>query len=471
MNKVPYLIFCLIFFVDYTIYKTPLPGVFGWTPELLSAVLIVVLLLRMASTKVFNLPVRYLVLFGLLILHMIVGIILNDVTEGPIIVGLRYYLKFFPFFLLPAVFSFSDIQMKTQLKVLLALALLQLPVTVYQRFIEFSNVASGDSISGTLRISSILSIFLICSIFVTLAYYLKKRISGKLAFLIAILLFIPCTLNETKGSIVLLPFGLLSMIIISFRSDLEVKKALGIFSVLGILFLGFAFAYNSLYQKIDSGGGLLSFFSGDAVESYLYQDVQFDPEILDRHGDNSALASKTIEEEVRMPRMDRLIAPFAIMYTKPLNLYFGLGIGNVTQPKFPEWAGEYTYISHLMAADRLMMSLMLWEIGIGGVIIYLIFFYMLFVDIYRLSNMNSFASTVATGWMGVLTLIVIALVYKNIAQFNVIGYLFFYFSGYIAAARFKSDAVDPNSLLVEQPTKSTYFVTPLPAKAEHHYAK
>ena len=41
------------------------------------------------------------------------------------------------------------------------------------------------------------------------------------------------------------------------------------------------------------------------------------------------------------------------------------------------------------------------------------------------------------GWIGILAIIIVALPYKNIFGFNVIGFLFFYFSGLIAAASTK----------------------------------
>jgi hypothetical protein len=48
------------------------------------------------------------------------------------------------------------------LKFLLVCGLAQCPVAVFQRFVHFRSFASGDLVTGTLLISSILSLYQIC---------------------------------------------------------------------------------------------------------------------------------------------------------------------------------------------------------------------------------------------------------------------------------------------------------------------
>src|SRR5580704_6024874 len=93
---------------------------------------------------------KYWLVFGALALVILCGIINNNPGAGPLITGLRFYFRAAPLFFLPA---------------LLALAFIQLPVAVYQRWVIMSaGRYSGDGVQGTLMDSGILSMLLICTV-------------------------------------------------------------------------------------------------------------------------------------------------------------------------------------------------------------------------------------------------------------------------------------------------------------------
>ena len=438
MRGIPYLIFAVVFLIGYLVREFGVPSVLTWLPEGISAILLVFLLLRFAATKTLNLSIKYIVSFSVFLAIIIVGILLNDVTEGPIIAGLRYYLKFFPFFLLPAIFEFSNKQIQSQIAFLIFLGLLQLPLTFYQRFIQYYGHTTGDYISGTVGVTSTLSIVLISYILIILAFYIRKRITAPIALILTILLFIPCTLNETKGTVIFLIVGIIPIVVFGMGKRFEFKKVVVLFSAISLLLISFSAAYTTLYSQVDSAGGFFSFFSEGGAESYLYQDVEFDPEILDRHRENKTIAASNAEAWERMPRMDRLIAPFAILNTRPLNLAFGLGIGNVSDFKFKDYRGEYAYLNNLYNVESLTLSQTLWELGVLGAFAFFVFIYLIFEDARALSKEDGLIGSFAAGWLGVLAVFSVSLIYLNALQFSVIGFLFFYFSGYIAAENFKA---------------------------------
>jgi hypothetical protein len=120
--------------------------------------------------------------------------------------GVRSYIKFLPFFLLPIVHRFTARQLQTQLVFLLMLALLQTPLAFYQRFVEFADsMHTGDPVRGTLTTSSGMSMFLVCAIAGVVVAYLHGRLRLRTMLLIAAWLFAATTINETKATLLLLP--------------------------------------------------------------------------------------------------------------------------------------------------------------------------------------------------------------------------------------------------------------------------
>ena len=109
------------------------------------AVLVVVVL---AGSRDGAISTKYVVLFLCLLAVILIGLASNSTTAGSLIVGIRNYLKFLPFFFLPAVFLFDEKQVSSQLKLLLAFVLLQGPLALYQKFIQFGVTSFWRSCLG-----------------------------------------------------------------------------------------------------------------------------------------------------------------------------------------------------------------------------------------------------------------------------------------------------------------------------------
>jgi hypothetical protein len=198
MQAIVLLIICCVTLNDFLVKLFDLPTVVHFLPEVLSG--IVVLYVAIAGTRDrFRLVApKYWLAFGAFAVLIVCGVVNNGTGTGPMLSGMRFYLRAVPLFFLPAVLPTSEQQLKRQLNLLLALAFLQLPIALYQRWIVLSEGRyTGDSVQGTLMDSGILSIFLICVVLVLTGLLLKRRI-GKLKYAVLVaLVLIPSVIYET----------------------------------------------------------------------------------------------------------------------------------------------------------------------------------------------------------------------------------------------------------------------------------
>ena len=149
-------LFLQILIVEYLVERRGLLSpYFVLIPELLSAIVMIVVLLRLMNGSRVSLDWRYGLFIVILLFTIAFGWAVQDVPTGAMLAGARAYVKFLPFFLLPAVHRFTPQQLRVQLGLLLALALLQTPLAFVQRFLEFGNeMHTGDPVKGTLTTSS-----------------------------------------------------------------------------------------------------------------------------------------------------------------------------------------------------------------------------------------------------------------------------------------------------------------------------
>jgi hypothetical protein len=149
-------LFVQILVVEYLVERRGLfSPYFVLIPELLSGIVMIIVLLRLMNGARVSLDWRYGAFVAVLLFTIGFGWALQDVPTGAMLAGSRSYFKFLPFFLLPAVHRFTPRQLRVQLGLLLALALMQTPLAFFQRFIEFGNeMHTGDPVRGTLTTSS-----------------------------------------------------------------------------------------------------------------------------------------------------------------------------------------------------------------------------------------------------------------------------------------------------------------------------
>jgi hypothetical protein len=246
------------------------------------------------------------------------------------------------------------------------------------------------------------------------AAYIKKRIRVATYILLVGALFIPATINESKGTLILLPFALLVPTLMSSQGQAfgRIRKMAGTVLV-GILLVG---VFVGIYDRrwSDEGGSILSMYSEESISSRLYKAQE-----PGRGYDTG--------------RIDSIVIAVRELSTDPVSLAVGLGMGNVASSFSRTLVGEYSdrYVDYGVRVTTI--AYLLWETGVIGVLLAIIFLVMVFKDARAVSRLDGFCGVVALGWMGVVSVIGLSMFYKTLIEQNVLDYLFFFISGYIIA--------------------------------------
>lgn len=414
MQKLLLLHYFALFSLDLMDRYNWIPRQLTWLTDVIAVVLMVIIIFLIIQRRTININFAYWFIFALLVLHILFGVILNGVPTGAVFQGIRYYLKYIPFFLLPVVYSFSDDQIKNQIKFLAFLTVMQLPISLYQRLVEGAGSATGDIVKGSFTTSSLLSIFLICAFSMCLAFYFKKIISGKTFLFLTIALLLPTTINETKGTLFLLPFALLIPAIMTGSLSDKIKRIIGS-AFLGFIFvIAFAVIYDTYMSSRYGENAVLTFFTTEnRLEGYL------------------APQSSGLRTNLGPGRVDIVLDFFTENSDDPMKLAFGLGMSNLSKSflgrkfsgSYLEEYGGYIYTS---------IAQLLWELGIIGTLLTLSLWFLIFRDAKNTLSDPGYTGAIALGILGVLGVLTIGIFYKNILHSSIISTVFWYFAGYIA---------------------------------------
>jgi hypothetical protein len=451
VNGLLYALFALVVLSGYLTWQVGKYLVFA--PELVSGVIFLVLILKIGLNRSIPVSGKYLLLAAVAGLHLVVGILTNMVGPGTVLNGLRPYLKLMPMFLLPAVFQVSETDVRRQLRFLLALALLQCPVAFYQRFVEFRDVATGDVITGTLgtNASNNLSVFLVAAIAVLFSFYLAKRVRFVTFLILGTLLFLPTTINETKGTVFLLPLAILVPLFYARGSRFRVWQ----YAVAGVVAVAAIASYVAIYNHLASQLGREQLASavggGRQAAKYLYRGNDVDLKALEnRNLPDVRLPKEQIDPNAQGRRVDNLLLPLKYYYQNdPVRLWVGSGVGNTSEAFIKSFSGVLAQRVSEGGSKSMLMSLVLWDMGLGGVVLVLVFLYLLFRDAQYLVRQKTEAATFAIGWLAVLGIALLTTAYVNMLYANALGYLFVYFSGYIAAERYRMGVVEVRRVRTE----------------------
>lgn len=436
MNKLIYVIFLATFFLDFLHANIGIiPRSATWIPELLAIITSIVIVLRLAVNRRLSLEPKYIYLLTLYVGVIFTGIIYNNVPLFNSFVGVRVHLKHLPLFLLPAVYDFSEYEFKKQLNVILPLLLLQCPISVSQKifFYFFRRKFTGDVVQGTLGSANPLAIFMICSIAMLYAFYLKKRISLRTFLLAGIILFIPNTICESKATIFLLPIALMLPVLWCedyIKGERQKKILTGIF-VSVVLFAIFIPMYNLIMQSIPQTAraykikdSFTKMLDMDYLIKYLYMGTDRNISQI-RRGDQIVLAYNNLLQE------------------SPANLALGIGIGKSFVSYFDNSSQNNSKFSRNIIYDTstLSLSFLFWEVGALGVLLYIITFLVLLRDARFMSKSPNLFGTFALGWCSVVVIMLLSLGYFNTISYNSLDLLFWYFSGIIAvhAAKYRKE--------------------------------
>ena len=417
MRFVVFLMIVSVLLGEYLTQEFSLPKPVAWIPEMVSLLAGVIVVVRGIQQRFRDVDARYLIVFAIVLLHIVAGVILNQMSPGVLFSGIRIYLKSLPFFFLPLVMKVEDRDLKWQLFLIAAICLIQLPIAWDQRMATVARGGiTGDETSGTLSISSFMSVFLCCAAAVAMAFYLRRRISLKL--LVAFLaLTLPATMiNETKGTLILLPIALLAPVMFLGKSSgaARVKQTALTLVLVGSFFAAFIPVYDHFIQP-RWGYGILDFFQMEGrVERYLVKEPELGAE--------------------KTGKIGSLVLPFKAARHDPAQLVFGLGIANMSPSSLgPGFEGDY-FGRYGDDASGPTTALFLWEIGLVGTALAFLILYIIFRDALVAREAGGITGALALGWIAVIGIMFLAWFYKKTVGSDALSYLFWFYSGVIAAA-------------------------------------
>ena len=433
MNKLVYLLIVVVSFTP--LLAAHASRIFGLLPEVLSAFILCIVLLYAAAHRQLFLSNKYVILGIIVTIHITLGTVVNNVDPGTIATGMRPYVKWIPVFLLPTIYHFSNTHLNKQIKLVLALSILQCPITLYQRFIQYRSYDSGDVITGTFggSASGALSIFLVSIFAILTAYYVRDRIAFKSYIVLTLLVLIPTTINETKVTMFLLPIAVVVPYLFAAKR-LTIPRLFSVSSLGVVVLVAFIVGYDYVETSMGSPS-ILEFYESGQADRYMYNENTF--KLKDIWSNNKIGQNFSLERNNNVSaggRLDDTLLPIKTLSKKPVQFWFGLGVGNVSNSIISQFTGKYADKLGLSGVG-LLFSMIFWEIGCGGIIFLSIFLFYIFSDTYKLRSDEGGPGAFAAGWLGVLAIIIITLPYANILYFSPIIFLFSYFSGYIVSER------------------------------------
>lgn len=421
--------FILIVFTVFFVVNAVVPGsMTRILPDLFAAVAILIILAGIFKQRSVVFPPKYVLFFVCFGLFIIIGWIINQESSGAMVIGIRYYFKGFLFFLLPFAYRYSDEQTTQQLKLLLALGLLQLPVALLQRFVLYFGL-SGDLITGTLgpTTSGLLSTVLTFQLAILTAFFAKGWIRPIPYFVILLALFLPTTLNETKAMLAYLPVALILPFVFSGYLVEHKMKLLGALAGLGVIFGIFAFFYQ--YTTVETSikvkteredSGIVGFLDPQKIYAYL------------------APQQNELSGKKYIGRVDKIIEPLERLSEDPVKLLVGYGLGNAIKTPIEMLAGDYAdETDDYLGAG--VYPRILWETGLLGLAFTFILLWMIYRDADHLSREDGFIGIFATGGKVTVILVLMAMFYTDIITREVSFFMVAYYFGYFASERARRD--------------------------------
>lgn len=428
MNLLVGSLFVSVFGAEYFVRQKGLvDSYFVLLPELLTGICLLAVLGRVLTGKEIALDWRYLVFFALFFFVLAFGFLAQSMSAGAVIAGLRGYVKFVPFFLLPAVYPFTQRQLRAQLALLLTILFVQSPLAVYQRFVEFGDrLHTGDPVRGMAATSSSLSMLMLCVIVLLVSLYYRRKIGLPILLAAMAVFFLPATLNETKGTLVMLPFALLLPAFLMPSGSRPMRRLVPV-ALIGIL-AGTVFIaiYDHFIQYREYAEPIGAFFAEGHVRDYLFSGGDADARAIGRF-DSIAIAVSAISRD-------------------PITFLFGLGAGNVSPSLLPGFAGEYAHYFTRYEVGMTQITNLLWEVGFVGLGAYVLLYVLVFQDARALARRDGTLGLLGQVWATIMLLMGMALFYKSVFLMNEIGYLLWFYSGVVASKTYALRRSSPGRL-------------------------
>ncbi|MEW6428837.1 MAG: hypothetical protein AB1568_12480 [Thermodesulfobacteriota bacterium] len=405
MRILLYLTILGLFSLDWLSFKLGIvPRYVTWFPELAALVILPYVIFTAVRKRAFHSHAKYLCCIFAFLLAIFLGFVANGVGSGVMFSGMRIYLRYIPFFLLPAVWDVTEKELKRLLLFIFGLMILQLPVVLYQRFVKYSASISGDPMGGTLgaNTSGTLSVLILLVLAVYISMYLKNRISFVIFLLGFAMVLLPVTMNETKITFVLLP---VCFLIPSMIGRVDAGK-IGKIILLFVLLTSSMFAVKTVYDHFQTkrwGYGITDFFQNRKhVEKYA--DARLAPIVntLKRIGGD------------------------------PVFFLFGVGAGNASS-SFTGEGMSGKYLQEMTKGWKVASGIVVlaWEIGFVGLFLGGVILLFLFFDARKLSREDSLFGALGLGMTSVTLMFAVASLYCNLVQAKVVNVLFWLVAGLV----------------------------------------
>lgn len=392
-----------------------IPGYLALLPELFSAVVFLVVFARLLAGKGCALDIRYGIFLGLYLFVLVFGFVLQSMTPGAIVSGLRNYLKFVPFFLLPLFFPPTLRQLKVQLIALVVILAVQTPLAFYQRFVQYAHAMhTGDPVRGMSTSSGILTILMMCAIAAVVSLYLRRKLNFAVMVVTIGILFLPTTINETKSTVFLLPTALFLPALLMPRGSGALRRLAPLAIVGSLGALAFVSMYNQLAQHRGSAYTIQDFFKSGRFDNYLY-------------------TGAAEGEETWIGRFDSMMIAAEHLSQNPADLAFGMGAGNVSKSSLPGFSGRYSSYYEIYGVGVTQVSAFLWEIGVLGILTYMLFYAFAWRDARYVARYGGEFAVVGQAWGTIVVIMALCFGYQTVFWVNETGYLFWLYSGVVAS--------------------------------------
>lgn len=220
-------------------------GQANWLSSVLVASMMVPAFMRMLGMSTDRLGVSaFAVVLVAYVSALFASSAINQIPVAQLIVGSRNYIPYIGVALLLVYGGFKVEFVRRLVRAILLIALLQVPVAIYQHFVVGpARVAmrgavgrQDEAIVGTFGGSILtggytgeMAAFLIMALMFVIALWREREIKGVLAAILALTLLVPVLLAETKIALLLLPV----LALIAFGADIRKSPTTALVSVLG----------------------------------------------------------------------------------------------------------------------------------------------------------------------------------------------------------------------------------------------
>ncbi|MCG8053245.1 MAG: hypothetical protein JAZ17_22000 [Candidatus Thiodiazotropha endolucinida] len=364
-----------------TIYFIPAWSNISWVVTAASFFLIVpsVFCLGKKNYKRGNYLILAMLMFGL---YCLLSTVSNYQYIEESVATIKNIFQFWSIPLLAYVGIIDKSLKDSLIKIVLIVAFLQIPVSIYQYFfiVDWSSrIAGGDSVVGTFGgsidgggNSGALTTFLLIVWTFIIAWYLQKKKLDNILLVTSFCLLIPVMLNETKIFFVYLP--IIVALLFYFYSKIKPMRTLMTTSLMGLAgFLVLVFYFVFLQH---SGIGVKD--SKD-LESYV-----------ERRINNQSGLSVTNSKEIGLTRLGSILYWWEEhSIGKDFNeIIFGHGLGSSK--------GSGVFVGHLynenkykdLKLDVTGLAKYLWDLGLLGTILYISIFISAYITLDRARILN-----------------------------------------------------------------------------------